>query len=291
MDWDEEIGCEGGPVLVANADDFRAWTGSDPYPDDARIELLFYSPFTGELLEKFQAHGVEGHLRFPSDNPAELRDALMESVIERFPGVNIDKGADTWVATRPDGKKLHASLEPSSEYALALRGLGHDGVYNRGEDSNLYLWSVEPGIVRLSVREANSELLLSQITYLNEGIEESVPYNFCKEHVPTDTSGAKYLITRGPTVVAWSPNSFADVETGVNLDAVAPSQPGVVLNLATNASGASVWLRPGSYYAQTGYHETADWGVGWCLLIRAVETRCCKRRAEARDRALTSDVT
>ena len=30
--WEGAIGCEGGPVILVNADDFRHWTGGEPLP-------------------------------------------------------------------------------------------------------------------------------------------------------------------------------------------------------------------------------------------------------------------
>ncbi len=271
MDWTTEIGCEGGPVLVSNARDFRSWFGSEPYPENRRRELCFYSPFTRELPAKFQANGVEGHLYFPCENPAALREELISSVLELFPDARINRSGDTWVVTRGDGRKLRASLEPSSEYAVAIRSLGQDRVYEWGNGSTCYLWSIEPGIVQLNVRRNHSELLMSQITYLEPDVEKAEPLSFALVTTPPNQTGCRYRITGGPVVVSWSPNSSNDLQPGVDIDAPSAGTPGRTLDLATGSSGASIWMQPGWYVARTGYHETERWSLSWCQIALAAE--------------------
>lgn len=85
-EWEGAIGCEGGPVLIANADDFRHWTGTDPLPNEDRKELHLWSGFTSELPEKFRPDGPVGHQYVPRgsfDELALLRDELPQHVRDR----------------------------------------------------------------------------------------------------------------------------------------------------------------------------------------------------------------
>lgn len=44
--------------------------------------------------------------------------------------------------------------------------------------------------------------------------------------------------------------------------------PGQLLDMATGASGALLWLQPGMYQSALHYHSEASWGVVWCRLQR-----------------------
>lgn len=266
MDWCVEIACEGGPVLVANSDDFREWTGSEPFPSSRRKQLLFYSPFTRELPEEFRKYGDTGHVVVETSDPAGLRDRLIAACMESFPGSTVDRTGGSWVLTRSDGKKLHAYLEPSSEYALATRTLKEDGLHAFGNARSCFLWSAEPGVVLVQVSRDHSMLMLAQVNYANSDQDVADAYAHASTTPPTNDSGVRYEVVQGPVVAIWSPQSAADLQTGFNIDNSSPGNPGVALDLVTSKSGAAVWLRPGRYAARTAYSNAASWGVSWCLL-------------------------
>jgi len=271
MDWSAEIVCQGGPVLVANSDDFREWTGSEPFPSSWRKQLLFYSPFTRELPEDFRKYGDTGHIVVETPDPAVLRDRLIAACMASFPGSTVDRTGDGWVVTRPDGKKLHAYLEPSSEYALAIQTLKEDGMHAFGNARSCVLWSAEPGLVLVQVRRNHSELLLAQVNYTNSDHDIADAYAHASTTPPTNDSGVRYEVAQGPVVAIWSPQSAADLEAGFNIDSPSAGNPGITLDLVTSKSGAAVWLRPGRYAARTAYNKAASWGVSWCLLTPVAE--------------------
>ncbi|MCA9174753.1 MAG: hypothetical protein KDB14_09745 [Planctomycetales bacterium] len=314
MDWSSEIGCEGGPVLVANFADFREWSGAEPFPPDRHTELLFYSPFTHELPDRFRANGDNGHHYFQADNPAALAEELLAACLERFPGSTVQAGEGHWTVVRPDGKQLHASLEPSSEYALATRQLAEQSIHRFGSNCACHLWSVEPGIVRIEVRRRHSELLLAQVTFADEPADEDAAYaharlaklpaadddvHFEVRHEASREAAGPQGLTRvacdggpaspqgltrvacdggpaGPVIVAWSPASYRDLDAPIELDRLGDGRPGLELNLATAGSGAAIWLRPGSYVARTGAHESETWGVSWCVFTGSDYNACQK---------------
>jgi hypothetical protein len=271
MDWAAEIGCEGGPVLVANAVDFQEWTGAIPFPLERRKQLLFYSPFTRELPERFRTSGDEGHLYLDSSDPSKLREELIAAALELYPESSIDRSEEQWVFTRSDGKRLFASLEPSSEYDLAIRELGHEGIHVYGGGRSCYLWSVEPGLVLVSVRCNNTVLLLAQVCYADGDRDVAAAYKYAESHVPTDCAGIAYDVGLGDVVVAWSPQAAADMEFGFNIGQRTSDIPGELLNLVTAKSGAAIRLQPGRYTTRTEYIESPSWGLSWCLLTRDAE--------------------
>ncbi len=144
--WSDEIGCEGGPVLVANLDDFEHWRGSDPLDSSRATELHYWSPFTSELPEQWHPSGPTGHQYLASANPSETREKLMSTLLNHWPGTTVDRTDGTWRAIRPDGRILNAALSPDSEYDSATRNLGDDGIHCFGSGAIGYLWSVAPGM-------------------------------------------------------------------------------------------------------------------------------------------------
>jgi len=72
-------------------------------------------------------------------------------------------------------------------------------------------------------------------------------------------------------VAAWSPNSIRDLSAPINAADATPSLPGQLLDMATGASGALLWLQPGMYESALHYHAEASWGGAWCRVQRVGE--------------------
>ncbi len=270
--WSDEIGCEGGPVLVANLDDFEHWRGSDPLDSSRATELHYWSPFTSELPEQWHPSGPTGHQYLASANPSETREKLMSTLLNHWPGTTVDRTDGTWRAIRPDGRILNAALSPDSEYDSATRNLGDDGIHCFGSGAIGYLWSVAPGMVRINIDEKRDFLLLSQVEFADDDVgaqkahEHALRADWCHA-VP----GNQYCVTLGPVVVAWSPNSARDISRPISRVDTAPSLPGMLLDMATDGSGALLWLEPGLYQSTLQYHEQDNWAVSWCRLQRVDE--------------------
>ena len=264
--WVGQIGCEGGPVLVANATDFEQWYGSDALPADSRNELHFWSPFTGELPARFQPQGATGHQYLPSQAPAELREQLIAEVLALWPDTQVDRSADTWVATRPDGRKLQAVLEPSSEYSMATRELGFEAVYRYASGASCFLWSIEPGLVRIVIDESREQLHLAQIHFADTEPDAETAHAHALNEAG-EPSELQYRISTGPVVALWAPQSIRDLPPNAHFRC-GPAEAPHVLDLAMPASGAAFWLEPGDYQPFTGYRESPTWGVNWCTLRR-----------------------
>lgn len=267
--WSNEIGCDGGPVIVANLDDFRHWHGCEPFDASRATELHYWSPFTSELPEEWRPNGPTGHQYLASANPSETREILMSVLCKLWPGTDVDRSDGTWCAIRPDGRILNAALSPESEYDRAIRHLGDDAIHRFGNDAIGYLWSASPGMVRINVDEKRDFLLLSQVEFADDDADAERAYSHalsadCCDAAPSN----QYRVTSGPVVVAWSPNSARDMSKPLGDDNVAPSLPGTLLDLATDSSGALLWIEPGLYESTLQYHEEDSWGISWCRLQR-----------------------
>jgi hypothetical protein len=268
-DWHGDIACEGGPVLVANLDDFAQWRGSEPLAAAMATELHYWSPFTAELPAEWQPNGPSGHQYLASADPARSREALIALVLERWPGTVVEHSDSVWRATRPDGSVLHAALSPDSEYDGAIRNLDTEGLHRFGSGACAYLWSAAPGLVRVHLDPARDSLLLSQVEFADDEVDAERAYDHAlAAWSAPDASGLRYRVTSGPVVVAWSPNSAGDVPQPIRASDAGPSLPGLLLDMSTAQSAALVWLKPGVYASTLGYHDGGSWAVSWCLLSR-----------------------
>lgn len=269
IEWSGEIGCEGGPVLVANLDDFQQWRGSEPFDQAEATELHFWSPFTDQLPQQWQPNGPNGHQYLACPYPAAQRELLMSVILEQWPGTLIDRSSDTWSATRPGGRTLKAALSPDSEYDRAIRNFETESIHHFGHDASAYLWEASPGMVRISVDITRNFLLLSQVEFADDEEGERLAHEHALGAGFDDTvSGAHYRITSGPVVVAWSPNSAGDLASPLSRSDAGPSLPGVLLDMSTCTSGALLWLEPGLYKSSAKYHKGESWAVSWCWLQR-----------------------
>lgn len=267
--WSADIGCDGGPVIVANLADFSRWYGSEPYDASQATELHHWSPFAAELPEIWRPAGPTGHQYLASANPSAARAALMSVVLELWPGATIDRSEATWRAIRPDGRILNAALAPDSEYDRAIRSLGEEALHGFQGDAMGYLWSAAPGMVRISVDDQRDFLVLSQVEFANDEADALGAHRHALEaDWRSAAPGQRYRVTAGPVVAAWSPNSIRDLSAPISAADAAPSLLGKLLDMATGASGALLWLKPGMYESALHYHAEASWGVAWCRLQR-----------------------
>jgi hypothetical protein len=267
--WFGEIGCEGGPVIVANLEDFLQWRGSEPFSPSSATELHYWSSFTAELPQQWQPNGPSGHQYLLCANPIRARESLISLLIERWPGTKVDRGNSTWQAVRPDGRVLNVALSPDSEYDRAVRDLGTDGVHIYSRGASGYLWSAGPGMVRIDIDETRRCLLLSQVEYAADEADAQVAYAHALS-APYDhvQPSQQYKITEGPIVVAWAPNSARDWSTSRSSIETTCALPGKLLDLSTDGSGALLLLEPGVYQSTLHYHEEGSWAVSWCQLQR-----------------------
>ncbi|MES2017667.1 MAG: hypothetical protein V4484_14345 [Pseudomonadota bacterium] len=267
--WSGDIGCEGGPVLVANLDDFQRWHGSDPLDRASATELHYWSQFTAELPEQWHPNGRAGHQYLATADPSACRDALMSMLVERWPGTTVDRSNGSWRATLPDGRLLHAALSPDSEYERAIRDLGSEAIHHFGSSAMGYLWSAAPGVVRITLAEQRDLLLLSQVEYADDDVDEQAAHaHALTADLSQAAPGIQYRVTCGPVVVAWSPNSVRDLSRPIDSADTGPSAPGLLLDMATDGSGALLWLAPGLYRSTLQYHEQDSWAVSCCRLQR-----------------------
>ena len=267
--WQGDIECEGGPILVANLDDFLQWHGSDPIDPALATELHYYSPFTGELPEAWQPNGPTGHQYLASTDPAKRRDELIAWMLARWPGTEVDRSRPQWRATRPDGRVLRVGLSPDSEYDRAIRNLGDEGVHAYGDGAAAYLWSSASTPVRIHLGAARDTLLLSRVEFADDNDEAERAHDRALAlGAASSPNGLRYRVSGGAVVVTWSPNSMGDLRQPIAAADTDRDCPVKLLDLSLEESGALVWLEPGMYGSMLGYHEQDNYGVEWCLLRR-----------------------
>jgi hypothetical protein len=262
------IGCEGGPIIVANAEDFKHWRGSDPLPAKARRELHVWSAFTVELPERFRPAGPAGHQLIPGrdyDELVAMRRELVEFVQGRWPGSTVREEFETCTVTRPDGARLWVQLAPVSEYDRCIRDLDCIAAHRFDGERTCVVWSVGPGEVNIHRPELQT-LELAQVFFADDdaGVAEALGH---VQRIPREArADVLFDVTRGPVVVAWGPNSSGDYRGRVQLQDIGPADGGRVLDFAIAQSGAVLWLAPRRYRATVGEHEADAWGVRWCIL-------------------------
>jgi len=275
--WQAEFGCEGGPVIVANLDDFLAWRGAEPLPPSQATELHLWGQFTAELPDAWRPNGSSGHQYIADANPAQRREALVDLVLARWPGSTIERGVGQWRITRPDGKLMRIALAPDSEYDRAIRGFEREGLHTFGQGAIAYLWDARPGMVGIRVGLARTSLVLAQVEFAEDDAGAARAYAHAYAHgcgkasvTPGSEKGMRYRITQGQVVAAWSPNGAQHLEAPIGPADAATGTADRVLDFAIEASGALTFLEPGWYASSVHYHEDAneDWGVSWCVLQR-----------------------
>jgi hypothetical protein len=269
--FDAAIGCEGGPVLVANADDFRLWTGGEPLPARDRTELHLWSPFTAELPEKFRPDGPAGHQFVPGasfDELVRLRGELLGYLRSRWPGVVVAQEGETWTARLPDGRELRVCLEPTSEYDRACRHLDEILLHRYAKDSRCVVWSVAAGIVNVRRTPGARRLELAQVFAEDEADERQALDYVSSLEADAEASAVVLEVAPGPTVIAWAPNTLADYDGELRWRDMTTRDPGKVLDLSTGSSGVLLALEAGTYGFVHGSSETERWSVRWCVAER-----------------------
>lgn len=269
MSWQGDIECEGGPILVANLEDFLQWHGSEAIDPALATELHYYSPFTGELPDHWQPNGPTGHQYLASTDLAKSRDELIAWMLAHWPGTEVDRSRAQWRATRPDGRMLRVGLSPDSEYDRAIRHLGDEGVHAYGDGASAYFWGSASTPVRIHLGTARDTLLLSKVDFADDNDEAERAHDRARAlGAASNVDGLRYRVSGGPVVVAWSPNSARDLQQPIAAGETGPDRPGMLLDLSLEESGALVWLKPGVYASTLGYHEEDNYGIEWCLLHR-----------------------
>jgi hypothetical protein len=268
--WRGSIGCEGGPVIVANAEDFEHWTGSDPLDSLEPIELHVWGQFTAELPEAFRPDGPTGHQILPAGGRADvlrMQAELVEYVRERWPGTVVEDKFGTAVLRRPDGTQMNVRPEPLTEYDRCIRDLDDVKVHQFGARRNALVWSVEPGIVDLHRSADGRRLALAQVTVADDDAGAREALGVVDEvRVDPGASLLTWEIHSSAVVVAWAPNSITDLEGRLAWTHLAPKDPGRILDLATGSSGALLALEAGTYQVVTGFRDGGQWEVMWCIL-------------------------
>ncbi|HEX2643813.1 MAG TPA: hypothetical protein VHU81_12540 [Thermoanaerobaculia bacterium] len=268
--WRGLIGCEGGPVIVANLADFLYWRGAEPFPDSERRELHLWSPFTSELPDRFHPGGPRGHQFIPAPDHAaleDMRDELFRFVVTKWPGTVVTQEHERWIARRPDGAALNVKLDPTSEYDRCIRDLEEVKIHTFDAGRCCLVWSVEPGIVNI-VRAAPRQLLLVQTRYADDDEQaESAVQNAIEQARAHDEAGeVSFTIKPATVVVSWAPNSALDCRVEALQEQHSSTVPGVLLDLATAESGALLGMPPGAYGVTVGEWTDQQSCAAWCAL-------------------------
>jgi hypothetical protein len=271
-------------VIVANLEDFKHWTGSNPLPVQERERLHLWGAFTHELPEKFRPEGPAGHQFVPAGSLPELlalREELLRYIKDRWPRTAVSGDMlETSVVRRRDGKQLQVHLEPTGEYDRCIRDLYDLKLHTFDGGRRCVVFSVVPGLVDIHKSASARRLELSQTFFLQDEKDERQPLERVRGiSLPDAGPGPTFEVTDGPVVISWAPNSYGDQRGELKRPAL--DEPGMLLDLATGGSGALLSIELGSYRIAHGEEENSRWGVRWCVL-EAASPGASQPPAEAR---------
>jgi hypothetical protein len=279
MKWVATIGCEGGPVLVADVDGFVHWTGAASVPGTQKI-LHYWGQFTRELPAPFSQDG--GH-RFEEcsshqDAKGKLRE-LVSAVTTKFPGALVveDPHDGSCEMTIPDRRRMWAELSPKSVYDAAWQAHQSEDAFTHpiSPSQQGLFWDIEgPGNVDVAVSPSKDEIVMVRTWLSGEDDtieeEERAVRALVEKRDEREQRAADILLPSGVGVIVWSPTAAAQlvgVSGAAGLRAIAADEPPASLRSAIiDGLGTVLRVKPGRYEATVATHEDEAWSCRWCRL-------------------------
>lgn len=292
LSWVGSIGCEGGPVLVADVDGYAKWLGATPIaklraipnlPDSmkerlpARRTLHYWGQFSDELPSPFTQAGGHRYLECASEEEARAKLAELRDAVCASGDVKVSEAphGDELHFVRKDQRQLWAELAPKSAYDEAWQSPDADEawVHRVGPDAKGLFWAMEgSGVADVGVTADRDEIVLVR-AWLGEAEDEQVAAARALVDAPREDeaeSDATIDLPSGMGVFVWSPLAPFDL-AGVAgpaalRSAIADSD---VLPLSTKSLddvGLAMRVAAGRYGVRLGRHEDDGWSCHWCRL-------------------------
>ncbi len=295
LDWVASVGCEGGPIMVADLPSFTKWTGAAPYTalraanpkfieatKDKIRTLHYWGQFSDQLPEPFRAEGGHQFIELATEAEAIAKlDELCVTIKAALPTVEITRDDEQTHFLLPGGDgdddlEMHAELSPKSEYDASWQAHEGEECWThafRDAASGLF-WEMEgSGVAEVGVSSDASELVMLR-TWIDEDVSEQTAQAHVDARRDDEVEGPELTIASGKAIVAWSPIAPFDLAGIANpeaLLALADTGPAELATQTMGGIGAVVRVKPGRYHVTHGAYETPDdvepsWSCRWCRL-------------------------
>ncbi len=224
LKWVATVGCEGGPVMLADLPDFGQWTGAAPYPElrklspkfaestkDRMRTLHYWGQFTDKLPAPFAAEGGHQYVECATEEEAQAKLAeLCRVVKEKLPKVEISEDEEQTHFLLPgddDDEQMWAELAPKSEYDASWQA--HEGdeswVHAYGKTAKALFWDVGgPGVADVGVSADGTEIVLVR-SWVDEDEDEESVKALVDAPSESEEPAGEFSIPSGKALVVWSP--------------------------------------------------------------------------------------
>ncbi|AKU98305.1 hypothetical protein AKJ09_04969 [Labilithrix luteola] len=284
FDWNVKVGCTGGPIMLADLQDFPQWTGAIPFRVLRERSDADAARFTGRqtVLHFWGNLGGAGERFVECDSEEEARaklDGLRVMAKKNCPDVVIteEKGL-THFRDPASGGELRAELEPQSEYdASWQRNYDADAwIHAFGDGARALFWFVGDDLVHIGQSKARSELILLKHTVASSetAAEDNAAARAYVEAASPGEPVAELTLSTSRLVAIWAPIAPEELD-GFDAGAAAAATESTKLGVALDKGiGAVLRVEPGRYVVSLGKVEPSKgeqrpWSARWCRLTRA----------------------
>jgi hypothetical protein len=296
MSWVATVGCEGGPILIADLPDYSQWTGAAPYVElrkmsekfaaatqDRMRTLHYWGQFTDRLPAPYAADG--GHQFVTCATEAEARGKLAEMIAaikKAMPTVEVTESEEQTHFLLPgddDDLEMQAELAPKSEYDASWQANeGADAWFHAfGKSARGLFWEIEGGgVAEVGITADDDEVVL-----VRSWVDDDADDKKVRKHVDSpganETAVGELAIGSGRAIVIWSPVAPFQIEGIDGPEALAKlGESGKPPELDTDIMGGVgtvIRMKSGRWAVtvastddESGGDDETSWSCRWCRL-------------------------
>ena len=303
--WVGTIGCEGGPVMIADLPSYGQWTGAFQFAELRKLNaekaqrfanrmttLHYWGQFSDRLPAPFTVEGGHQFLRCATEAEARAkRDELRAAILTKFPAAEITEDDEQLHALLPDtDEEMWAELAPKSEYDACWQSNQEQECWTHafGKDARALFWDIEgAGCADVGISEDGSEIVLVRSWLSGEDDTEAAEEAAVREHVANPREGEKpggeVEIKSGKAVFVWSPIAPFQLEGVDSPDALlslGEKGPSRLDTELIHGVGTVARVKPGRYRVTLSSTDEEDegnedgddeaeerpWSCRWCRL-------------------------
>jgi hypothetical protein len=294
MSWVASVGCEGGPLMVADLPDYAKWTGGAPYAElrqmnakyaettkDRMRTVHYWGQFTDQLPEPFGADGGHQYIQCATEAEAQAKlDALIAAVKKALPTVEVTVGDDQTHFLLPgkdEDLEMQAELAPKSEYDASWQANEDaDAWFHEFGQARALFWDIQGGgTADVGVTAEANEVVLVR-SWVDEDSDEKHVRKLVDAKAKTEQVVGSVAIPSGRAIVVWSPIAPFQLEGIDGPEALAKlgetGEPPELDTEMIGGIGTVIRVKPGIYsvtVASTDEDEEDDdrsWSCRWCRL-------------------------
>jgi hypothetical protein len=292
MSWVASVGCEGGPVMVADLHDYAQWTGAAPYAElrqmnakyaeatkDRMRTVHYWGQFTDQLPAPFGADGGHQYIQCATEAEAQAKLAeLIAAVKKALPTVEVTEDDDQTHILLPgkdDDLEMRAELAPKSEYDASWQANEDtDAWFHAYGKARALFWDIEGGgSADIGVTADATEVVLVR-SWVDEDSDEKQVRKLVDAKAANEQQIGELAIPSGRAIVVWSPIAPFQIE-GIDGPAALAKlgETGKPPELDTEmigGIGTVIRVKPARYavtIASTDEDEDdRSWSCRWCRL-------------------------